>query len=92
MNAFPVTIAGALLAAGLSAPAWAVDILNADDRDYEVSVTENGVESRFILFRGGDEEEVCGICTVSIDGVGAIEASGREQVVISAGRLGKRSG
>lgn len=72
--------------------AQAVDVLNEDGRDYDVIVVENGVENVFTLFSGGSEEDVCASCTISIDGVGSIEASGKETIVISGGKLAKKSG
>lgn len=92
MKALSCTTAGVLLALCPVVPAAAVDVVNGDGRDYEVTVTENGVASRFTLFSGGDEEDVCGACTVSIDGVGSIEASGKETIVVSGGRLSKKTG
>lgn len=81
-----------LLSLMLAPAARAVDILNVDGRDYDVIVTENGVESYFTLFSGGAEEDVCAACTVEIDGIGSIEASGKETVIVSGGKLTKKTG
>lgn len=76
----------------LSPAARAVDVLNEDGRDYDIVVVENGAESVFTLFSGGSEEDVCATCTISIEGVGSIDASNKDTVVISGGKLIKKSG
>jgi len=84
--------AAVLSVLALAPAAQAVDVLNEDGRDYDVVVVENGVESAFTLFSGGSEEDVCTTCTIEIEGIGSIEASGKETVVISGGKLVKKGG
>ena len=74
-------------------PAWAVDIHNADNRDYEVTIATGDEESSFTVMLGaGDEEEgVCEACTISIEGVGSIEAKGSEIIEVVGGKLTKKS-
>lgn len=92
MTRFLPAVAVVLSGFTLVSAAQAVDVLNQDGRDYDVIVVENGVESIFTLFSGGSEEDVCTACTIEIDGMGSIEASGKETVVISGGKLAKKNG
>lgn len=84
--------ATALVLLALTPAAQAVDILNEDGRDYDVIVVENGAESSFTLFSGGAEDDVCAACTLEIEGLGSIDASGKDTIVISGGKLTKKTG
>ena len=76
----------ALMAAG---PAWALDIKNADNRDYEVTIITGDEENAytFTLHAGDEESAVCADCKVSVEGVGVIDASGVDKVEIVGGKF-----
>ena len=75
-------------------PAWAVEIHNSDDRDYEVTVISEDEEgsSTFTLYAGGSEEGVCESCKISVEGLGIIDAESSDRIEIVGGKLTKKSG
>lgn len=75
-------------------PAWAVDIHNGDDRDYEVTIVSGNEESSttFTLYAGASEEDICDACMISIEGAGIIDAEGLDTIEIVGGKLTKKSG
>lgn len=84
--------AGLAAAIMFAAPAYAVDIENADEDTHQISTSgENTEASKFELAPGTREAEICaGRCTVQVEGVGSIEADEDEVVVIRDGRLSKQ--
>ena len=75
-------------------PAWAVDIYNSDDRDYEVTIITEDEEgsSTFTLYAGRSEEGVCDACKILIEGIGTIDAEDSDTIEIVGGKLTKKSG
>ena len=82
-------VAVAVVAALAAGPAWALDIRNADNRDYEVTIITGDEENAytFTLHAGDEESAVCVDCKISIEGVGTIDASGVEKVEIVGGKF-----
>lgn len=81
----------ATVGVAVPAPAPAVDIVNADRRAHEVTVIERnrpGVWSLTIEI-GETLADVCIQCTIEVDKVGRIDASGAEVVTIRDGGLRK---
>lgn len=85
-----VAFLGAFLLFG--AAASAVDIENADEDAYQVTVGEGEGAETFSLLPGGKQRNVCEErCTIQVEGVGSIEADEDELVVIRDGAITKRS-
>jgi hypothetical protein len=79
-----------LLILGLAASAvLAVDLVNEDPRGYDVRIHTVG---RINTSINGNTTQmsVCSDCTIEVVGVGTIQASGSETVVIKNGSLSKR--
>lgn len=81
MNKFMLAFAMILLSAG---EALAVDLINKDNRDYDVRV-----DSSFIFISSGSQKiDICNSCTISLGKV-SIRASGSDRVIIKNGNLYK---
>lgn len=90
MSKIFVTAAALALFAG--SPALAVDIQNRDDVEYTAKVLEYGETVEQPLAALGKEESVCeSKCTITVEGVGTIEAEGNEVVVIEGRKLSKQA-
>ena len=81
----------AILASGSAA--MAVDIENADDQDYEVTIIpKDGQGSTTIVVAAGTTEEgVCDACTIKVEVVGEVEAMDGDNFEISGGRISSKS-
>jgi len=81
----------AILASGSAA--MAVDIENADDQDYEVTIIPKDGQgsSTLVLAAGTTEESVCTACTIKIEGVGEVEAQDGDNFEVSGGRISRKS-
>ncbi|MDH3229056.1 MAG: hypothetical protein OEN55_04615 [Alphaproteobacteria bacterium] len=79
----------AVVAVGATGPAWALDIHNTDNRDYEVTIITGDEENAytFTLPAGGEESAVCTDCKISVEGVGTIDAAGVKKVEIVGGKF-----
>lgn len=80
-----------LSAIGLPASASAVDIVNADRQSREVTIAEAnrpGVWS-LTIEPGETLANVCETCTIEVDRVGRVDASGSDVVTIRDGGLRK---
>jgi hypothetical protein len=81
MDKFILAFVIILLGAG---EAVAVDLINRDNRDYDVRV-----DSSFIFVRSQSQKsDICGSCTISL-GNQSIRASGSDRVIIENGNLHK---
>lgn len=89
----PVRVAAFLALLPLASPAFAVDLENTDDQDYEVTiVSSDGRENATFILQGGTtEENVCTACLIRIDGVGEIEAREGDNFEIAGGQLTNKS-
>lgn len=89
MMRIPIVAAVAVAAMMAAGPAWSLDIRNADNRDYEVTIITGDEENAytFTLPAGSEESAVCADCKVSVEGVGTIDAKGVEKVEIVGGKF-----
>ena len=79
----------AAVAASLANPAFAVSLQNKDSRSYDIRVTGSSTMSTSI---GGGvvKNGICrSACTIEVEGVGSIDASGSDRVIIRGGSLSK---
>ncbi len=85
------SFAAALFAAGLlaSAGVGAVDVENQDSKDHKVTLTESGGKKEIEVKAGETQLDLCAICTVSVEGMEPVEASGLDRVIIKDGKLTK---
>ena len=67
----------------------AVSLQNKDSKSYDLKVKGNSTMSTSIS-GGTTKGSICSSsCTIEVDGVGSIEASGSDRVVIKDGKLSK---
>ena len=88
-----IAIGAAALCTGLllALSASAVDIQNADDEDYQVTVIEGGMRQALTLPGTSILSQIChGPCTLRIEGVGEVEADDQELVRIQDGEITKQ--
>lgn len=87
-------IALAVLAAALAPAAGATDLVNKDNRAYAVSVvTSRGMQKLSIAEKSvklGVCETTAASCVVIVEGVGEIEVTGADDVIIENARLSKK--
>lgn len=87
-------ILAALLAITVAASAAATDLVNKDGVAYSATIISGEVKVRLAISAKSAKLGVCAStalkCIVSIDGVGEIEVTGADDVVIRGGRLSKK--
>ena len=62
--------------------ARAVDVENEDTKAYKVTLTEPGGKSELNLAAGEKKMDVCAMCTVAVESMQPVSASGLDRVVI----------
>lgn len=72
--------------------AQAVDLVNEDDTDHIVMISENGEETGITVIAGESITDVCGSCSLTLGDSDPVAADGDEIVVVKNGQLTKRSG
>ena len=74
---------------GFAATAAAVDLKNEDSKKYDVKV-EVGASTTSTSIEGNTTKvSICSDCKITVVGVGTVEASGSDVVVIKNGELSK---
>ena len=74
----------------LAAPSsWAVDLINKDDKSYDVKIKDGPSTTNTSIAGSTHRPSVCSSCTIEVVGVGEVEASGDEKVVIKGGKISK---
>ncbi len=88
MNIKSIVAASLLLIC--STAAQAVTLQNKDHQSYDIRVTGSSTMSTSI--NGGVVKNgICsGSCTIEVKGIGSVDASGSDRVIIKGGRLEKR--
>jgi hypothetical protein len=91
MSSLSNVLAAALLAGALVLPAaaGAVDVENEDSKEHKVTLTEPGGKQEVTLKAGEKKMDLCAICTVTVQGMQPVQASGLDRVVIKDGKLEK---
>jgi|GEM_PF-4820406 len=73
----------------VSSMSQAVSLQNKDNKSYDIKVKGSSTMSTSIN-GGTTKSSICSSsCTIEVDGVGSIEASGSDRVVIKDGKLSK---
>ena len=65
----------------------AVDLKNEDSRSYNIKVKEGPATTSSSIDGNTTRLTICSDCSIQVEGVGSIEASGDEVVVIKDGKL-----
>ena len=75
-----------------AAEALAVDLVNRDSGGYEIEVTSSNGASSTSIGAASVRRNVCSSnCQIVVRGIGSIQASGNDIVIIEGGSLSKRS-
>lgn len=83
-----LALAAAVL--GIAGTAAAVDLKNEDSKKYDVKV-EVGASTTSTSVEGNTTKvSICSDCKITVVGVGTVEASGSDVVVIKDGKLSKK--
>jgi hypothetical protein len=83
-----LALAAAVLAtAGTAA---AVDLKNEDAKKYDVKVEEGASTTSTSIEGSTTKVSICSECRIVVEGVGSVEASGSDVVVIKDGKLSKQ--
>lgn len=69
--------------------ALAVDLVNKDGKKYDIKVKSSSSTASTSIESNTTKQNICKECTIVVDGVGDIEASGDDKVVIKDGKLAK---
>jgi len=69
--------------------AFAVDLVNRDDKIYDVKIHRGAVTTSSTISGNMTQVNICPDCEIEVEGVGKITASGSEKVVIHNGSLAK---
>ena len=81
-----ITMLVLLLVSSISS---AVSLQNKDSKSYDIKVKGSSTMSTSIS-GGTTKGSICSSsCTIEVDGVGSIEASGSDKVIIKDGKLSK---
>lgn len=73
----------------VSSMAQAVSLQNKDNKSYDIKVKGSSTMTTTIN-SGTTKSSICSSsCTIEVDGVGSIDASGSDRVVIKDGKLSK---
>lgn len=69
--------------------AFAVSLQNKDSKSYDITVKSPSSTMRASIQGGTIKGNICSSCKITVGGVGNIEASGSDKVVIKNGKLSK---
>ncbi len=86
MLKFPLIVAAALC---LSFSASAVTLQNKDSSSYDIKVRGSSSTMSTSISGGTVKNNICNSCKIEVKGVGEVEASGSDKVVIKDGKLTK---
>lgn len=73
----------------ITAPAQAVSLQNKDSKSYDIRVKGSSSTMSASIQSGTTKSSICSSCTIKVEGVGEIKASGSDRVVIKDGKLSK---
>lgn len=83
MRAVVICVAVLLVCGGV----MAVDLKNEDSKSYEIKIHDGPTVTSSSIDGGTTRAGICSECTIEVVGVGTIEASGDQVVVIKDGEL-----
>lgn len=77
----------ACIAILLPASAHAVSLQNKDSSSYDIKVKSSSSTMTSSINGGVVKNSICSSCTIEVEGVGSVDASGSDKVVIEDGKL-----
>ena len=83
MRAVTICVAVLLMCGGV----MAVDLKNEDSKSYEVKIHDGPAVTSSSIEGNTTRASICSECTIEVVGVGSVEASGDQVVVIKDGEL-----
>ncbi len=84
----PKSLAAFTAVALIATSAHAVSLQNKDSKSYDIRVKGSSTMSTSIQ-SSTVKNNICSSCTIEVSGVGSIDASGSDRVVIKGGKLSK---
>lgn len=72
-----------------STGAYAVSLQNKDSKKYDIRVKGSSGTMSTSISGGTIKNNICSSCKIEVKGVGSIDASGSDKVVIKGGSLSK---
>jgi hypothetical protein len=84
MKAAPAIMCLALLT---PTAAHAVSLQNKDSSSYDIKVKSSSSTMTSSINGGVIKNNICSSCTIEVEGVGTVDASGSDKVVIDGGKL-----
>lgn len=66
---------------------WAVDLKNEDSSSYELKIHDGPTTTHSSIDGNTTRTSICSDCKIEVVGVGTIEASGDDVVIIKDGKL-----
>ena len=84
-----MSVRTALFCAALLIPtsAQAVSLQNKDSTSYDIKVKSSSSTMTSSINGGVVKNSICSSCTIEVEGVGSVDASGSDKVVIEDGKL-----
>ncbi len=73
----------------ISSSLLAVSLQNKDSKSYSIKIKSSSSTMTGSISGGTVKGSVCSKCKITVDGVGSIDASGSDRVVIKGGSLSK---
>jgi hypothetical protein len=73
----------------VATPLFAVDLSNEDSVTYNIQVEESSTVTNASISPNTTVNGICSSCTIHVEGVGRIAASGSDRVVIRGGQISK---
>ena len=83
-------LALAVATLGLATTAAAVDLKNEDSKKYDVKVEEGAATTSTSIEGNTTKVSICSECRITVVGVGTVEASGSDVLVIRNGELSRQ--
>ena len=71
----------------MTTSAHAVSLQNKDSVKYDIKVRSSSSTMSASIDGGVVKNNICSSCTIEVEGVGSIDASGSDKVVIRGGKL-----
>ena len=69
--------------------ASAVSLVNKDSKSYDIRVKGSSSTMTTSISGGTTKGSICSSCTIKVDGVGEVSASGSDKVTIKNGKISK---
>ena len=73
----------------VSVMAFSVDLVNKDSKTYNIKIKSSSSTTSTSISGNTTKMNVCSDCTIVVEGVGEIEASDSDEIIIKDGKLTK---